>query len=126
MFNVCDELARSVADTLFAGERAIDSAVTDLSRLPGSIAAVRLEARLPFGMGQGAMSDAAEALTLMIRARHHMARAHDRLREAGAEIGFDITAFGDVFPCPPAEAVLSAPSAPPAPSGDQPHIRLVA
>lgn len=116
MLNRRDELARSVADTLFAGERAIDSAVVDLSRLPGSIAAVRLEAQLPFGVGQGALSDAAEALNLMIRARHHMARAHDRLREAGAEIGLDVVAFGDVLPCPPT-GTAAAPA---------PHVRLVA
>ncbi|UUL82336.1 hypothetical protein [Sphingomonas qomolangmaensis] len=78
--------------------------MADLSRLPGSIAAARIAAQLPFGTGQGALSDAAEALALMVRARHHMARAHDRLREAGEEIGLDVTAFGDVFPCPPSAA----------------------
>lgn len=116
MLNRRDELARSVADTLFAGERAIDFALTDLSRLPGSIAAVRLEAQLPFGTGQGALADAAEALNLMIRARHHMARAHERLREAGAEIGFDVTAIGDVLPCPQTGAA----------EAPEPRVRLVA
>lgn len=105
MFDRRDEMARNVAAILFAGENAIDTALTDLAQLPASIAAVRLEGKLPFGMGQGALSDAAEALNLMIRARHHMARAHDRLREAGSEIGFDVTAFGDVLPCPEAAAM---------------------
>lgn len=117
MLNRRDELARSVADTLFAGERAIDSAVADLARLPGSIAAVRLEAQLPFGVGQGALSDAAEALTLIIRARHHMARAHDRLREASVEIGLNITAYGDIFECPDATSGHLS---------EEPRVRLVA
>lgn len=113
MLNNTTELANEVARTLLAGERAVDVAVADISNLPGAIIAVRLEAELPFGTGQGALSDVAEALNLMIRARHHMARAHSRLREAGTETKL----FGDVFPCPESGA---------APPATRPEIRLVA
>lgn len=112
-----DELVRTVATALFDGERAIDTAIADLARLPGSIAAVRLQAALPFGTGQGALSDAAEALTLMVRARHHMARAHDRLRQTGADIGITETSFGDVLPCPEMQSL---------PTADETVMRLVA
>jgi hypothetical protein len=109
-------VALTVAETLFAGERAIDDAVSRLSVLPGTITAARTSANLPFGAGQGALSDATEALTLMVRARHHMARAHERLRETGTEMGLDPTAYGDIFECPKENGSTQ----------DQPLVRLVA
>jgi hypothetical protein len=96
-----EKIARVVAESLFAGERAIDNAVSSLSVLPGTITAARSEAGLPYGAAQGALSDATEALTLMVRARHHMARAHERLRETGEDMGLTEVAFGDIFECPP-------------------------
>jgi hypothetical protein len=116
MSNTNEKAARAVAASLFAGERAIDDAVASLCTLPGTITAARTDANLPFGSAQGALSDATEALTLLVRARHHMARAHQRLRENGEEMGLDEVAFGDVFPCPPESGAVI----------DTPAVRLVA
>ena len=103
MSNAHTAVAQSVADRLFAAERAIDSAVLGLSQLPGTITTARTDAKLPFGSSQGPLSDAAEALTLMVRSRHHVARAHDRLRETAVGADMEIEAIGDIFECPPDE-----------------------
>lgn len=109
--------ALHVARHLDSAEATQDASIVAAAELMISVVQARLDARLPFGAVQGAMADAGEAISLSVRSRHHLARAHQRLLEAGTEHQLVPFGFGDIFPCF-ASAEL--------PSGEEPKLRAVA
>ncbi|WP_213982471.1 hypothetical protein [Sphingomonas sp. dw_22] len=98
MSNDTISAATTVAMDLLATETQFDSIIANLGRLQSGITVTSAAANLPFMTTQGSLSDAAEAMTLVIKARHHIARLHDRLREVSEQ--HSIKAHGDIYPCP--------------------------
>lgn len=91
--------ARDVARHLDTVEARHDASIAAAAELMISVVQGRIDAALPFGALQGAMADASEAISLSVRSRHHLARAHQRLLEAGTEHELLPKAHGDIFPC---------------------------
>lgn len=93
---------REIHDHLRVSEKSIDDSLGSIFALSGAITGARTP-EVPFGVGQGVMADAAEAINLVTRARHHIARMHARMLEDAQALGIDPTAHGDVFDTPPAK-----------------------
>jgi hypothetical protein len=103
--------ARKVAQHLDIAELQHDASIIAAAELMISVVQGRKDAALPFGALQGAMADAGEAISLSVRSRHHLARAHQRLLEAATEHELLPRAHGDIFPCF-TSAELNAPEEP--------------
>ena len=108
--------AEHVARHLDAAEAQQDATIVAAAELMISVVSGRLQAGLPFGAVQHAMADAGEAISLSVRSRHHLARAHQKLLETATEHELVPTAHGDIFPC-----FTSAEATP----GDEPRLRVV-
>lgn len=108
--------ARHVAQHLDSAEAQQDASIVAAAELMISVVHGRVDAGMPFGAVQGAMSDAGEAISLSVRSRHHLARAHQRLLEAGVEHQLLPTAHGDIFPCFTSAEL---------PSSEEPRLRVV-
>ena len=109
--------AAKVVERLGAVEVRQDATIIAAAELMISVVQGRVEAGLPYGAVQGAMTDAGEAISLSLRSRHHLARAHERLLEAGTQHALVPTGHGDIFPCfeTTGEAVTS----------EEPRLRIV-
>ena len=99
MTNNIHPAARQVALHLDTVEASQDASIVAAAELMISVVNCRRDAGLPFGSVQSAMADAGEAISLSLRLRHHLARAHQRLLEAGVEHKLVPQGFGDIFPC---------------------------
>jgi hypothetical protein len=91
-----------VARDLNTAEISTDAQIEASAKLMISIIQGRHANGLPFGATQGAMSDAGEAISLALRSRHHLARAHQRLRETAVSHDL-VTGHGDLAPICPEE-----------------------
>ncbi len=92
-----------VVRDLRAAEASTDAHLAASGTLLVSLASGGEEAGLPFGALQGAIADASEAISLAVRGRHHLARAHTRLLATAVEHQLlPETGHGDVVPwCEP-------------------------
>lgn len=93
-------IARSVADRLFAAERAIDLAVVSIAELNAALPAARLDAHLAAEIGQDALESSAAAMVLAARMREQIVATHARLKLAGDRIGLAEVSFGDGLKAP--------------------------
>lgn len=99
MPDIIHPAAGKVAKHLGAAEAQQDASIVAAAELMISVVHGRAEAGLPFGAVQGAIADAGEAISLSLRSRHHLARAHQRLLETASEHALVPQAHGDIFPC---------------------------
>lgn len=89
------EIARQVADQLFAAESAIDTALAQTATLAGLMPAIRADARLSALMGQGAIERAIEAISALGQARRSIVETHKQLTITQKQIGLGAVSFGD-------------------------------
>lgn len=94
------EIARQVADQLFAAEAAIDTALAQTATLTGLMPAVRADARLSALMGQGALERAIEAVSALGQARRSIVEAHKELSITQKQMGLGTVNFGGLVDKP--------------------------
>jgi hypothetical protein len=95
---------RAVATCLFAVEHAADILYTRVAELNAAIPTARLSANLSATIGQDAFESSAEAMMLAARLRRLIVEAHERLNNAGADIGLREVSWGDEYKQPPLSA----------------------
>ena len=86
------EVALTVARSLYASEDAIDSALTQVANFVAMMPTARQEAKFAACVGQDALAQAINAMTMLNQAREAMVRAHDALAEVRDQ--FHIGPFG--------------------------------
>jgi hypothetical protein len=86
------EVALQVARTLYASEDSIDGALTQVANFVAMMPSARQEAKFAACVGQDALSEAIQAMTLLSQAREAMVRAHEALAEVRDQ--FHIGPFG--------------------------------
>lgn len=94
------EIARRVADQLFAAESAIDAALAQTAALAGVIPAVREDARLSALTGQGAIERAIETMAALGQARRSIVEMHKQLSITQKQIGLGTVNFGGLVEKP--------------------------
>jgi len=99
--------AREVADQLFAAERAIDAALTEVAALSACMPRVRVEANIAANLGHGAMERSAAAVAAILAARREIIAAHEELAVAKDEMGLRTFAMGGMYKGPPQAQGLS-------------------
>jgi hypothetical protein len=111
--------AQSVADRLFAFEKAMDDAFALGSDLSSRIVLARQEAGLSAVFGQDAIDGVVRTLTALAGARREMVGTHHDLKAWADDIGLKEVGWGDLVK--PPKAVLAEAGAP-----GEPHLRAVA
>jgi len=106
MLSKLNAAGEAVAHQLIRAETASDAIVQETATLNATIIEARTMARrngdkIALTVGQGAMSDIAEAHVLATRARFHLGRAHHRMAIDAHGLGLDWTAWGDETDTPP-------------------------
>ena len=95
------EAAMKVAESLFAAEEAIDTALARTAELNSKMATARNEAGLSALVAQDAFEVSAAAFAALARARADIVETHKRLSEAKIQVGLRTVAIGDGIPKPP-------------------------
>jgi len=90
-----------VAESLFAAEEAIDTALARAAELNGSMVTARTDAKLSALVGQDAFEVSASAFAALARARCDIVETHRRLSDAKIQVGLRTVAIGDAWPKPP-------------------------
>lgn len=98
------DAAEHLAERLFAAEQALDEAICKMGDLIGYMPIARTTARLSAVVGQGAISEAAEAMSAMVGARAHLVATHSRLADVRDQIGLREVALGSGDMKPPLQA----------------------
>ena len=93
--------AENLARRLFATEEAVDQAICKMADLAGYMPVARTNAHLSAVVGQDAISQAAETLSALIRARGQLIATHNRLAETRDQIGLQAMAMGSGDMKPP-------------------------
>lgn len=88
------DIARQVADQLFAAETAIDTALTKTAALAGLMPSVREDARLSALVGQSALERAIEAISALGEARRKIVETHKQLSITQKQMGLGPLNFG--------------------------------
>lgn len=88
------EIARQVADQLFAAETAIDTALAKTAALAGLMPSVRENARLSALVGQGAVERAIETMAALGEARRKIVETHKQLSITQKQMGLGPLNFG--------------------------------
>jgi len=101
------EVARSVAERLFAAEEALDVAAARIAELNAVLPLARLDARVAAMVGQDAITNSASAVMLVAQTRAHIVATHASLKQAGDSIGLREMAYGDLLK--PTDASLGSP-----------------
>jgi hypothetical protein len=83
-----------VAKQLFTTEDAIDVTLGETAKLITTLCEARIAQRLPAIAGQRVISDAAEALVALERARRSVLETHQGLAHLRDEYGFVVTGAG--------------------------------
>lgn len=96
--------AEDLAQRLFATEKAVDEAVCKMADLVGYMPVARMNANLSAVVGQDAISQAAETLSILVGARGRLVATHNRLAETRDQIGLQAMAMGSTDMKPPALA----------------------
>jgi hypothetical protein len=94
------DAAMRVAESLFAAEEAIDTALARAAELNGTLVTARTDAQLSALVGQDAFEVSASAFAALARARADIVETHKRLSEAKIQVGLRTIAFGDSLPKP--------------------------
>lgn len=97
------QAARSVADTLFDFEKALDDAFALGSTLSSRIVTARMEAHISAVLGQDAIEGAVRTLSLLADARRELVGTHHHLKAFADDIGLREVAWGDLVKPPSAE-----------------------
>ncbi|MFC3714388.1 hypothetical protein ACFOMD_17605 [Sphingoaurantiacus capsulatus] len=87
-------IARQVADQLFAAETAIDTALAKTAALAGLMPSVREDARLSALVGQGAVERAIETMAALGEARRKIVETHKQLSITQKQMGLGPLNFG--------------------------------
>lgn len=111
--------ARSVADKLFAFEKALDDAFALGSDLSARIVLARQEAQLSAVFGQEAIDGVVRTLSALAGARRELVGTHHELKSWADDIGLKEVSWGDLVKPPKAEL-------PEGQSPAEPHLRVVA
>ena len=96
--------AQKLAKRLFQTEQAIDEAISRMANLTGYMPIARTEANLSAVVGQDAISQAAETLSILVEARKQLVATHHRLAETRDQIGLRTAAMGSDDMKPPVQA----------------------
>lgn len=99
-------VARSVAERLFAAERAVDIAAARVAELNAALPLARLDAHLAAEIGQDALESSAAAVLLSAQLRQQVVATHSRLKQAGDKIGLAEVSFGDALKAPSAQLAV--------------------
>lgn len=89
------EAAMKVAESLFAAEEAIDTALARTAELNGNMVTARKDAKLSALVCQDAFEVSAAAFSALARARCDIVEAHKRLSDTQVQIGLRTVSFGD-------------------------------
>ena len=100
-------VARSVAERLFAAEEALDLAAVRIAELNAALPLARLDARVAAMIGQDAIEQSASAVMLVARTRERIVATHASLKRASDDIGLAETSYGDLLKAP--TATLASP-----------------
>ncbi len=111
--------AQSVADRLFAFEKAMDDAFSLGSDLSSRIVLARQEAGLSAVFGQDAIDGVVRTLTALAGARREMVGTHHELKAWADGIGLREVGWGDLVKPPKAELTEAEPPV-------EPRLRAVA
>ena len=90
------DAAMKVAQSLFAAEDAIDSALARAAELSAAIVTARSDANLSAMVGHDAFEMAASAFAALARARCDIIESHKRLDEAKTQIGLRVMSVGEL------------------------------
>lgn len=93
----------AVYATLRRAEHDTDAAIRSSAELIATMVEARKQAKLQFGIGQGALERVGKALAAKIEGRREMARCHADLAQVGVDHQFDWTGMGDVDETQPAQ-----------------------
>lgn len=96
------QAAETVAEALFAAEKAIDAAITQTAALAGLMPSTRQSANLSAIVGQDALMGAVETMQALALARQNIVATHKQLSIAQRDIGLGAVAFGGGGEKPPA------------------------
>jgi len=105
--------ALKVAESLFAAEEAIDTALARAAELNGNMVTARSEANLSALVGHDAFEVSAAAFAALARARCDIVETHRRLSEAKVQIGLRTVSVGEL-------------GKPPEERGESRHLQAVA
>ena len=97
------EAAMRVAESLFAAEEAIDTALARAAELNGTLVTARTDAQLSAIVGQDAFEVAAATFAALARARADIVETHKRLSETQVQIGLRTVSWGDLGKPPSAQ-----------------------
>ena len=93
--------AETVAEALFAAEKAIDAAISRTANLAGLMPTSREDANLSALIGQDALMSAIETMQALGVARQNIVDTHRRLSAAQRDIGLSAVSFGSGGEKPP-------------------------
>ncbi|WP_297512640.1 hypothetical protein [uncultured Caulobacter sp.] len=104
------EAAETVAQALFAAEKAIDAAIASTAALAGLMPASRQQANLSALIGQDALMSAINTMQALGAAREGIVATHKHLSVAQHDIGLSAVSFEeDEFgKAPPSVAVVAS------------------
>lgn len=95
------QAAETVAEALFAAEKAIDAAISQTALLAGLMPSTRQDANLSAIVGQDALMGAIETMQALGLARQNIVATHKQLSIAQRDIGLGAVAFGTGGEKPP-------------------------
>ncbi len=93
--------AETVAEALFAAEKAIDEAIAQTANLAGLMPTTRQNANLAASIGQDALMGAIETMQALGLARQNIVATHKQLSIAQRDIGLGAVSFGGGGEKPP-------------------------
>ncbi len=96
--------AEKLTQKLFQTEQAIDEAICKMADLTGYMPVARMNANLSAVVGQDALTQAADTLSALVRARGLLVATHNRLAETRDQIGLQAMAMGTGDMKPPMQA----------------------
>lgn len=95
------QAADTVAEALFAAEKAIDAAISTTANLAGLMPSTRQDANLSAMVGQDALMAAIQTMQALGHARERIVDTHRRLSVAQRDIGLSAVSFGGGGDKPP-------------------------
>ena len=90
------QAAQSVAEALFAAEKAIDAALSSTATLAALMPASRQSANLSALIGQDALMSAVNTMQALAAAREGIVTTHKHLSVAQHDIGLSAVSFDDI------------------------------
>lgn len=100
------EVAKNVAEELWATERALDAAIAQAGDFVAAMIEGRRDLKLSAVVGAEAQTKVMEAMAALAQARSAVVAAHGDLASVQRRLRVDVTSFGDTIK-PPAEGAAS-------------------